>query len=649
MGSVGYSFPGASDLLNVDERTRRPCYRTGLMPVLSAPISPQIYPVTLAVVAVLRISTSGPQTWRPCQTGESITMSSKGRTWIGFCSAGPGIALLFSVTVGLLLFAPPAFAAGGNCPTGANYINPSNPTGPLVTLSSLGITSCFYASKSLGSDSNAGTSEASGHPWAHLPGMPSCTGTCASITPAAGEGFILYGGDTWVSSDLDLYWQGWSGTSIAPIYIGVDLTWYNSSVCGASWCRPILNCSSGNSCSYTANGGGYYTDQSGVQYVTLDNIEMTGLYESTAGYPAYVSSYGNYNTFERLYLHGWSHASAGSGAQDNSVAISTANCCGGGLNESVMFNVIDGSDTTEDMLQCFSGSPTTLAYNVCQYETNGLQGTIYSVHDNFFGPIGYCFVTGGCHQNALSIFSNANSLPTELVYNNVITGLPSGGMVKLWLNQFASTGATLYAFNNVIFNNAPGNYINLGGHGAVNNGTWYFFNNTVECGTDSDLPTGAGGCGNDNGGTSGETFTLYEGNNHFIKGDTTAAFSCTYGTCASILNADVVQTLTTANGQGYNDTTETHAFSPANASGSTVGAGANAQSICTTIAGLNAAAGAACQDDTGYACSYNMSNHTVSCPDRTANARPPSGAWDIGAYQYGDPPNPPTGLTAVVQ
>jgi hypothetical protein len=66
---------------------------------------------------------------------------------------------------------------------------------------------------------------------------------------------------------------------------------------------------------------------------------------------------------------------------------------------------------------------------------------------------------------------------------------------------------------------------------------------------------------------------------------------------------------------------------------------------------LNAAAGTACQNSNGYACSYNTSNHTVSCPIKTLVARPASTGWDIGAYQYnaGDPPpNPPTALTAVV-
>ena len=44
--------------------------------------------------------------------------------------------------LGLFFLAPCVW--GGTCPSGANYVNPSNATGSLVTLSSLGITNCYY-------------------------------------------------------------------------------------------------------------------------------------------------------------------------------------------------------------------------------------------------------------------------------------------------------------------------------------------------------------------------------------------------------------------------------------------------------------------------------------------------------------------------
>ena len=238
---------------------------------------------------------------------------------------------------------------------------------------------------------------------------------------------------------------------------------------------------------------------------------------------------------------------------------------------------------------------------------------------------------------------------TVLMYNNVIVNKQSGGMVTNWLtgntSSFSGTG---YVFNNVFYLNAAGNYLNIGPH-AGSFGTWNFFNNTLECGIDSST----GVCGS---GATPLTGTFNFNNNHFIT-STTPAISCPGGATCNNGGANLTQSVSTANGQGYTSS-QTYAFSPANSSGGTVGTGTNEQAICTaigsaTVNGLpNAAAWAqaACQSDTAYACSYNTSNHTLSCPNRTPNARPVSGAWDIGAFLYStqNPPNPPTGLSAVV-
>jgi hypothetical protein len=499
----------------------------------------------------------------------------------------------------------------------------------------------YYISKSAGSDSNSSTqAQSKSTPWAHLPGMPSCASDCASYTPVAGDQFILKGGDTWTASDLGINWQ-WSATSSSQIYVGVDQTWYS----GSAWTRPVWSCG-GTACSYTGNGNAFFTMDSSVQYLTVDNIEVTGLYQSTAGYPSYFAIYGSYNTFEHIYAHGWSHASAASGAQDNSAVFSSSTCCGGGLGNVVHDVVIDGSDTAGDSMVCFFSGVSTVYNSICRDVTNGFEGAGDNIHDNWFGPINLCFVTGGCHQNNLFQFGPITNGDTELIYNNLIAGTTaSGGITKLWLSGNDSNTSTGYAFNNVIYDNASGNMVNLAGHDAVNYGAWYLFNNTVECGTDSSPGTGTGACGNDSGGTSGMTFVLYAINNHFIKGDTTAPLTCTYSDCT--FTTQLTQTLTAANSQGYTST-ETYAFSPASANGSTVGAGTNEQSICAAIASLNSAAGTACQKTTGYACTYNTSNHTVSCPNDTELTRPISPtAWDIGAYQFSSL-QPPTGLDAVV-
>jgi hypothetical protein len=480
-----------------------------------------------------------------------------------------------------------------------------------------------------GSDSYNGASQTT--PWQHLPGMPSCTGTCASYTPQPGDQFIFRGGDTWGASDLGVSWQ-WSGTSAKPIYIGVDQTWYSSGVCGASWCRPIWSCG-GQACSGTGLAANFWN--TGNSYVTLDNIEMTGLLASATNSPSYILSWGAYQIYDHLYIHGWSHSGATS---DDSAAFGG----NGGYNitgTTIRNSVIDGSDTTQDMLACFFATIPNAYNNVCRYATNGFEGSGDNWHDNLVEYIVPCF-TGNCHQNAMFHFGPAYA-SSIFMYNNVIRHTTwSGGVPKMWLSGNNANTATGYAFNNVIFDNAVGNLLNLGGHNAVNYGTWYYFNNTVGCGTDS----AQGICTGDDP-AAGETFTVHFINNHWLT--STPAIDCTSASCPE--TTDRTQTVSAANGQGYNSS-QTYAFSPASGSGSTVGTGTNEQSLCATINALNATAGAACKNDTGYACTYNTNNHRVSCPARPPVARPSSGAWDVGAYQFtagsggGTPPAAPQGL-----
>jgi hypothetical protein len=58
-----------------------------------------------------------------------------------------------------------------------------------------GITTCYYADYTNGSDSNAGTSESA--PLQHFPGMTGCAKNCSALNPSSGQGFILRGGITW--------------------------------------------------------------------------------------------------------------------------------------------------------------------------------------------------------------------------------------------------------------------------------------------------------------------------------------------------------------------------------------------------------------------------------------------------------------------
>ena len=550
---------------------------------------------------------------------------------------------IFTMFIACFFHAGNAFAAGGTCPSGANYLNS---TGQLASLASLGVTNCYYIAAD-GSDSNSGTTESSS--WAHLPGMSTCTGNCAGHTPAAGEGYIFRGGDTWNGSNLGVNWQ-WGGTSSNPIYIGVDQSWYS----GSSWARPIWTCG-GTAC---AGGGPFFSMNEKVGYNILDNIEMTGLNETTSSHPDYVDGYGTYNTFENIYTHGWVSTLTTNSASQMFGGVS-------GTGTVLRYNVMDGSDTGQTTMY-FTHSGIATAYgNVMRYIVTGLDGCGDNWHDNLFEYM----VNGQGHQDGLYQQTQCFK-PNSLIYNNVIrhtTWPASGGAVKLWFNgnapcPFGSAvnACVSYAFNNVVYDNYPGNVIDAGGHFGVNYGTWYIFNNTFDCGTDST----PGSCGlGDNGNGQAQvplhgTMALYLINNHWISTATSSITgwgglvgSCAYFTCSEMNG--VYQTVAAANAHGYTSTS-TYAFEPTSGGGSTVNAGANESSLCNAISGVDSAAGTACRNATGYACAYNSINHTVTCPTRTEVPRPTS-AWDVGAYQFSttqtsaSAPEAPQGLAASVQ
>jgi hypothetical protein len=383
---------------------------------------------------------------------------------------------------------------------------------------------------------------------------------------------------------------------------------------------------------------------------------------------------GTYQTFENLYFHGWK-TSLTSGTASRAFS---GGCGEPSTGTTVRYSVSDGSDTAQNMMT-FSYPALPIAYgNVMRYMVSGLDGCGDNWHDNLFENM--VSQVGGGHQDAFlqnDPCGTYNSGQYYFFYNNIVRHTlfaSSGGSGHVWLQGLGDCGAIGtpltncigYAFNNVVYDNIPGNMVDVGSHYGVNLGTLYFFNNTVQCGTD----TSAGSCeigdnGNAQGGVAaGGTMAVNLINNHWIVASVTTSVLCcsepagagNRGSCYSFTCSDTTpsyQTVTTANAQGYTDTGN-FAFQPTSGSGSTVGAGTNESSLCQSISGINSDAGSACMNATSYACTYNATNHTVSCPANTAIARPTSGGWDIGAYQFSSTtqasvPGPPKGLTATVQ
>lgn len=599
------------------------------------------------------------------------------------------VAVAF-VVLPIVVF-PENAAAQGSCPSGANYLDTVTDT--FVTLSSLGVNSCYFVAAN-GSDTNSGTSESS--PWQHAPQMPNCSNVCETVQNQhngipPGTGLIFRGGDTWHlgNSGAPPYTGGtWNfntppyplGNSSHPIYIGVDQTWYT----GGSWVRPILtadnplcngntlggNCFSGtdswnqtyyyvNTCAYQSSSNNNMIDLSALAYYIVDNFEMTGLCMSRVGqqdgdtYIRYGGvcdlgcSGGIPLILTNNYIHGASHLkfaapNGSTGCTSSNVCINTFAFKGGVIGypvgETIQNNVVDFSDSdpTGQGL-CFGGFYNE-AYNVFRYTTQCIPNPLHLFHDNLYE---YFFENG--HSNVLESLNDSPG--ANAIYNNVIrhieTAVTSGGGVGMWLSPHP--GTTDYIFDNLMYDVGPLEYINVGSYGW-NSGNETFFNNTFQTNPVQTIFN----CEYLIGGTLTDT------NNHFIDDGTPYLGPCS----TKITTTPLLMSNSTATTYGYT-ASETFAYSPTLSSSPTVGAGTNeTANLCRALSTAAQSdptlsdAAAACKSDTTYACTYNIGNHTVSCPARTVTARPSSGAWDIGVYEFGtqqeQPPNPPTDLTAVV-
>jgi hypothetical protein len=516
-------------------------------------------------------------------------------------------------------------------------------------------TSCFattyYVDYSTGSDSNNGTSKNS--PWQHGPGMQNCTNTCSSTSIKAGDSIILRGGVTWPNASF--MWNLPGGSTGNPVYVGVDKTWYS----GSSWTRPIL----------TAGGvvipNNYNTMFTAPANVTVDNFEITGFYWTSAscsGAPyascgIFNAGQNNGQTWENLYIHGWTHG--GTNASTNNGVVDVI-ATGGGGNSVAHDNVIVGTDVPGDhsVSVFFNGPPVAYNNYIKQVSSAFIVSYATSIHDNHIEDVGpaYCNMpfpqyAGTCtHENA---FEDNGDIGLDF-YNNVITNVSAG--LALWIAP--NPGYTATIWNNVIYGIHDNQVLDMAppvytptycSAGATTNyycktsGSYIFENNTVECGDDTaqydQCQSNVGVVGSGSIATS----FLYQ-NNHFITASTAsgcykgsgAASSCTFD------STNVVQTLATANSQGYKSS-EAYAFSPSSSGNATVGSGSNLMSSATGNLSTLAS-------DTTYSCVMG-SGSEPTCPAQTTTSRPSTGSWNAGAYEYSSSnqsPAPPTGLSATV-
>lgn len=505
----------------------------------------------------------------------------------------------------------------------------------------------YYVSTSTGSDSNTATqAQSKSTPWAHLKGMAGCTSNCSSYSPVAGDQFILMGCDVWEHSDLPINWD-WSGTSANPIKVGVDTTWYNTSNCPSSWNRPIWDAGKVSTC-WSGSANVMLTVAgvaSSVSYVTFDNIEMRGM-EITAvsscaggqGYGDFVDFFNPVTnvTFSNVYIHGWQST------VDNCIIFQ------GQAGNLFTSSIIDGSDGTgvAATKSCYGFYPTPpsiqntvihdLPNPIVGYAQTGAGGpaslvwsgnNIYNVNDSY---------AGANHGNAIEIVGSG----TYYIYNNLIHHMVCSGCESMMIGN---SGETSYVFNNIIWDLGPiGSSAQTPSipQGSASGLTEIFRNNTIVA---SDNQS----CIN-NSGQGATNYTITAQNTHCIQGTSGGAV-----TDYTAVGQNLLQTTAQAdaNSSPHFDqyaASQAYVYSPLASTNSTVGAGSNLTSNCT---GPTAAL---CQATT-YGCTEQSVGGVVQsvCTTHTTNARPSSGAWDLGAYQFSSStaqtPQPPTGLQATVQ
>jgi hypothetical protein len=591
-------------------------------------------------------------------------------------------AVLFVVC---FLICGSAFAAGV-CPSGLPVIG----------------SNCYFIAAN-GSDSNSGTSEST--PWLHAPGMPNCTGVCATVKPSPGQGFIFRGGDTWHFGngglspytggawDVSVNWGTagnncqYEGSQTACIYYGVDLAWFS----GSSWTRPILTGDNPpsttllSSCAHQIAA----TDQFGESnsmvalgpQTILDNFELTGMCSQNANSVSgtsdtYLVYHGTgiggsgMSFLENVYIHGWSATTtAGTGSVNwaGTIISGTFN----GL-QTLDHIVIDGSDSNPGSW-AWGTFPSFYHFrdSMIRYTGQGVGAWCHDIHDNVFEHQFNHNPGAGSHSNVLECNNdstgdalNQPANTPNVFYNNIVrhddSSYIGSGQVHLWFCP--ENGINEYWFNNLMYDVAFGNDWDYAGPpiyscNSAGTGNQFMFNNTL---VDVVQP-----CFVSNVSFGGAHLTVL--NEHLIN---TPYDSGTTACTGHSDTTNIAQSDATAITQGYlvgsggtanSDTcaNDTSPCAPTSAGNSTVGTGANHQAYCTALAGFSSEfaigteAANACKFGTTDACTYNTSSHAMVCPAQTAVARPTSAAWDEGAYQYSasqsQAPQPPTNLLITVQ
>jgi hypothetical protein len=184
------------------------------------------------------------------------------------------------------------------------------------------------------------------------------------------------------------------------------------------------------------------------------------------------------------------------------------------------------------------------------------------------------------------------------VYNNVLHDFAAGSG-GFYAQTCDNMNAATYIYNNVVYNNFAGGNANVQidpDGGSLGCGNYFVYNNTLQMPTSDAIVRVVG-----RGFAVANVTTV---NNHYIS-DSGNVFSAPNGVTSHADSNNVLQTNAVANGQGY---VPANLYAPTASMDATVGAGTNLSGSCSAL--------------------------PLLCLDRTGAARPSTGNWDVGAYEF---------------
>ena len=479
----------------------------------------------------------------------------------------------------------------------------------------------YYISFSTGSDSNNGTSKTT--PWQRHPYMQKFAG---KYTHAAGDQFVFKQGDSWPNVCFDMVIQD-GGTAGNPDIYTYDPTWGTAAgVLGLAGLTGLFQFTAGGVAIKGADGFNRFI------YNTNDNVVFYGIEFSGMTWTTDGGAFGNVMmidmqssanvTVSNCYFHGWTHSGATSDA-----LMCVVGHDGGNAGSRVTGCVFDGLNSGGPGISdsgCATFKPPLQDLNIVRNMSNGLlYGANAVIHDNLVGPIPPSFDTTN-HQNCFESIEplTAGTTSTNYIYNNVWHDAYEVGI----LTQGGAPGSgveTNYIWNNVAYVGSSANPPIPFQFDSVSTSNSkcevHIWNNTVV--------GGAGVCMRTISRGNGNFGVLDIQNNHCISDVAGPNGIIELGVSATTLvnSNNLLQTQAVAAKQGY-AATEPFAYSPI-LGGSTIGAGLN---LLSKAIGLIA----------------TLAQDTTYAGSRPTIARPTSGAWDIGAYEFhaSGAPAPPTNV-----